>query len=422
MLMGHPRDLVAESTRVSAGSVTNHWKIFKRRAYDLEIDGAAMEFGVDAEINNLRALGSELLKTGLTAPQSYEGARILAKIRKLDVDEKILDKFLTGFIKKSEVTGVKPGDLVKYSLELFNLEKEKNLDYNSLIKSIDERRKELDTLNIRIKNINKETKTAENKLKQALSELNITLETLNEYNTVRNTLTTYGIDMIETHRLANMMKNSKELGYNPTRIIIHITKNESLSEHQTKLQQVIDNLKEKEHSLRQQHEKLSAEIHTLTNQKEALKASINTLTEKSLNQIKQIWDTAQEKLEKISKEETKIITQHLSETKKTLAFVKKERDKSFVHINAMVEETETSIKVIRDLASETGREIGKLEAISPILHLIEGSEGQPHEIYSAMTIISQQFKSWLNKNTTDSYLFRMSLDSLINDLNSAMRR
>ena len=388
----------------------------------MEIDGAAMEFGVDAEINNLRALGSELLKTGLTAPQSYEGARILAKIRKLDVDEKILDKFLTGFIKKSEVTGVKPGDLVKYSLELFNLEKEKNLDYNSLIKSIDERRKELDTLNIRIKNINKETKTAENKLKQALSELNITLETLNEYNTVRNTLTTYGIDMIETHRLANMMKNSKELGYNPTRILHHITKNESLSEHQTKLQQVIDNLKEKEHSLRQQHEKLSAEIHTLTNQKEALKASINTLTEKSLNQIKQIWDTAQEKLEKISKEETKIITQHLSETKKTLAFVKKERDKSFVHINAMVEETETSIKVIRDLASETGREIGKLEAISPILHLIEGSEGQPHEIYSAMTIISQQFKSWLNKNTTDSYLFRMSLDSLINDLNSAMRR
>ena len=126
MLMGHPRDLVAESTRVSAGSVTNHWKIFKRRAHDLEIDEAAMEFGVEVEINNLRALGSELLKTGLTAPQSYEGARILAKIRKLDVDEKILDKFLTGFIKKSEVTGVKPGDLVKYSLELYNLEKEKN--------------------------------------------------------------------------------------------------------------------------------------------------------------------------------------------------------------------------------------------------------------------------------------------------------
>jgi len=102
--------------------------------------------------------------------------------------------------------------------------------------------------------------------------------------------------------------------------------------------------------------------------------------------------------------------------------VKKERDKSFVHINAMVEETETSIKEIRDLASETGREIGKLESISPILHLIEGSEGQPHEIYSAMTIISQQFKSWLNKNTTHSYLFSFSLDSLIRDLNRAMRR
>lgn len=422
MLMGHPRDFVAESTRVSAGSVTNHWKIFKRRAFDLEIDGAAREFGVEAEINNLRALGSELLKTGLTAPQSYEGARILAKIRELDVDKKILDKFLTGFIKKSEVTGVKPGDLVKYSLELYNLEKEKNLDYNSLIKSISERRKELDILNIRIKNINKETKTAENKLKQALSKLNITLETLNEYNTVRNTLTTYGIDIIETPRLANMMKNSKELGYNPTRILHHITKNESLSEHQTKLQQVIDNLKEKEQTLRQQHGKLSVEIHTLTNQKEALKASINTLTENSLNQIEQFWDTTQEKIEKISKEETEIITQHLSETKKTLAFVKKERDKSFIHINAMVEETETSIKEIRDLASETGREIGKLEAISPILHLIEGSEGQPHEIYSAMTIISQQFKSWLNKNTTDSYLIRFSLDSFINDLNSAMKR
>ena len=168
MLIGHPRDLVAESTRVSAGSVTNHWKIFKRRAYDLEIDGAAREFGVEAEINNLRALGSELLKTGLTAPQSYEGARILAKIRKLDVDEKILDKFLTGFIKKSEVTGVKPGDLVKYSLELYNLKKEKNLDYNTLIKSIDERRKNLDSLDIRIKNINKEKKNSGKQAKTSL--------------------------------------------------------------------------------------------------------------------------------------------------------------------------------------------------------------------------------------------------------------
>lgn len=417
MLMGHPRDFVAQSTRVSAGSVTNHWKIFKRRAYDLEIDGAAREFSVEAEIDNLRALGSELLKTGLTVPQSYEGARVLTKIRKLGVDEKILDQFLTGFIKKSEVTGVKSGDLVKYSLKLYNLKKEKNLDYNSLIKSISEKRKELDTLNIRIKNINKETKTAENKLKQASSELNITLETLNEYKTVRNTLTTYGIDMIETHRLANMMKNSKELGYKPTRILHHITKNESLSEYQTKLQQVIENLKEKVETFRQQHVKLSAEINTLTNQKEALKASINTLTENSLNQIEQFWDTTQEKIEKISKEETEIITQHLSETKKTLEFVKKERDKSFVHINAIVEETETSIKEIRDLASETGREIGKLEAISPILHLIEGSEGQTHEIYSAMTIISQHFKSWLNKNTTDSYLIGYSLDSLINELN-----
>jgi chromosome segregation ATPase len=228
--------------------------------------------------------------------------------------------------------------------------------------------------------------------------------------------------MIETKRLANMMKNSKELGYNPTRIFHHITKNESLSEHQTKLQQVIDNLKEKEQTLRQQHGKLSAEIHTLTNQKEALKASINTLTENSLNQIEQNWETAQEKLEKISKEETDIITQHLSETKKTLAFVKKERDKSFVHINAMVKETETSIKEIRDLASETGREMGKLEVISPMIHLIEGSGGQPHEIYFAMTIISQQFKSWLNKNTNDSHHFRFSLDALIRDLNSVMRQ
>ncbi len=102
--------------------------------------------------------------------------------------------------------------------------------------------------------------------------------------------------------------------------------------------------------------------------------------------------------------------------------MKKERDNSFVHINAMVEETETSIREIRDLASETGREIGKLEAISPILHLIEGSEGQPHEIYSAMTIISQQFKSWLTKNPADSYILRIHLDALISDLNSVMRR
>ena len=99
----------------------------------------------------------------------------------------------------------------------------------------------------------------------------------------------------------------------------------------------------------QQYINVNAEILTLTSQKEALKTSINTLTENSLNQIEQFWDATQEKIKKISREETEVITQHLSETKKILAFVKKEHDKSFVHINAMVEETETSIKEIRDL-------------------------------------------------------------------------
>ena len=59
-----------------------------------------------------------------------------------------------------------------------------------------------------------------------------------------------------------------------------------------------------------------------------------------------------------------------------MAIAKEERDKSFHNIKAMVEDITTSITDVKDQAEETGKKIGKLEAISPILKLIEGVENR----------------------------------------------
>jgi hypothetical protein len=75
-----------------------------------------------------------------------------------------------------------------------------------------------------------------------------------------------------------------------------------------------------------------------------------------------------------------------------------------------------SILQIRELADETGRKIGRLEAIAPILKLIR-AEGEIGEVYLAMGLVCNGFKAWLKKkNIIQYYTIINSLDILINDL------
>lgn len=72
-----------------------------------------------------------------------------------------------------------------------------------------------------------------------------------------------------------------------------------------------------------------------------------------------------------------------------------------------------NLRNTKDKAVNAGEEIGKLEAIGPILTLYEKGEGDRDKIFPLMSFFFQQFKRWLLKQGKLDTLFKLQIDALI---------
>ena len=87
MFSGHSRDSIARNVRASGGTVSHVWCDFKNDACKKGIKEAAKAYNLEEMVDDLRRLSVDLYKAHMTVGQSLSGARILTRLKTLNIGE-----------------------------------------------------------------------------------------------------------------------------------------------------------------------------------------------------------------------------------------------------------------------------------------------------------------------------------------------
>ena len=120
-------------------------------------------------------------------------------------------------------------------------------------------------------------------------------------------------------------------------------------------------------------------------------------------------------IQDIEAAKTDATTKFVDYVTNTFQTVNLELKESAETAKSTAENVKNSILDIRKQAEDTGRTIGKLEAIAPIQKLIM-VEGDLGEVFLVMNLMCTSFKPWLKKKQIGEYTIMPSLDLLIRDL------
>jgi chromosome segregation ATPase len=317
--------------------------------------------------------------------------------------------------------GHKPAELIECATKMLQLELQTGYDLPGLFELYEEEQKELTQIQRTIQDLQKKEKDVRRTMDEALDELNLTSETLNEYQRVRNELADMGVNVNDTKLLAKMLENSKELGFDQNKIIDLISQAESLTTRIAQTEKNLEELTRQEKTLKDHNSKLLAETGELSEKKAEIESSINTIKEQGIKSIGEIRDFAVTNMTTVSNTQAYVLKKYRDEINKASADIVKEREQSLLTIASIKKAYEASIDEVRDKAAKVGQEIGDLEALAPTLNFLNRAEGRPEEVYTLMLLLCRQFETWLHRHYASDILIETCLRSLVDRINEQMR-
>jgi hypothetical protein len=223
-LAGEPRDKIASDTELAAGTITN---IVRDWRHELGYPTA------DA----LRQLAIDLKRLGINTVDCAIGFRIVNIIKRLGLveadEEKRLESFVSDIYNKCKYYGLMPDKLVTLAMQILDLLE--SIPLSQIPNYVEEKSKDKQKLEEEIKNLLERKSATQLEYEEALRKKKVTIDMLQEFTHMQDTLIEYDLSIEDTPNLVNALNNAQQLGYDANAIADKISTIESLEEKEKEL-------------------------------------------------------------------------------------------------------------------------------------------------------------------------------------------
>jgi hypothetical protein len=223
-LAGEPRDKIASDTELAAGTVTNIVRDWRHKLGYPTADA-------------LRQLAIDLKRQGISTTDCAIGFRAVNTIKKLGLveadEEKGLESFVSDVYNKCKYYGLIPDKLVTLAMQILDLLE--SIPLSQIPNYVEEKSKDKQKLEEEIKNLIERKSSAQRDCEEALQKKKVTIDMLQEFTHVQDTLIEYDLSTEDTANLVNALKNAQQLGYDANAIADKISTIESLEEKEKRL-------------------------------------------------------------------------------------------------------------------------------------------------------------------------------------------
>jgi hypothetical protein len=197
-----------------------------------------------------------LRKSGHTFSDALMGIRIISMIKNCDIDPEELNEFITEIFENSKKYNCTIEDQLEYSSQLFSIQQETNIPINKISSECQNALAKKECLDKEIIASTKVLQESQKTTQRILDENNQTVEKLDAFTKCKNILDDAGVSLDDYSKFATMIQKAKDNGYDETKIITYLEKEQ---DHEQRL----TNLRHKSTELVSNNDNLSAKNETL---------------------------------------------------------------------------------------------------------------------------------------------------------------
>jgi len=412
-LEGLTRDAIADKLDTSQGSVSNILENLKNTIGE-------------PTFNILKELGKHLQKNHIEFDDAIIGFHVKSLLKKLGVDVEKITSFVEGFYTACIQNGVQPTVAITTVKRIIDIEKDAQIPfeelpqkYQNILDQIKTAEDTLATLNetiaktkkdktVMVKELNEKITQLEQRYENLYQKYHVSVQKLNFYTGIFESLTKKNIPIENTAKFAQMMTNAQNFGYDEKIIISQIQSSKTHHEDLKKIQKDMQHLQEQLRSAKSELEAIlkqktvvSEEVDLLqqdklvvTKQVKACKREISLLTSMFIEEQKGMLRSFHQNIDQAK---SKALTefQYFSSDMKE-AWEKFIEQQKLDAQNSSLRLDESCQKL-----NDKCIEYGQIKNHAILAKIIEGT-GDPHEILSAMVMILQRFKVWVGKSELKS--------------------
>jgi hypothetical protein len=185
----------------------------------------------------LRQFSIDLKRLGMTTTDCAIGFRTVNIIKRLGLaeanEEKGLESFVSNIYNKCKYYGLMPDKLVILAMQILDLLE--SMPLSQIPNYVEEKSKDKQKLEEEIKNLLGRKSSAQLEYEEALRKKKITIDMLQEFTHMQDTLIEYDLSTEDIPNLVNALKNAQQLGYDANSIADKISTIESLEEREKEL-------------------------------------------------------------------------------------------------------------------------------------------------------------------------------------------
>jgi hypothetical protein len=189
-LSGDSRDRIAADNAIGAGTVTNIVNEWKKGVDDSEYD-------------SLRELTVSLKKQGIGLNELACSVRLNNYIKQIGTNEDKIESFIVNLANSPE-----PEKLIDVANQVAHLSRSDSIPLEDLEGHVKQKEEEKQRLGEEIK-----------QKRVILESTNVDVQTINEYNRLKNDLSKYRLSTDDPTRLLSILQTIKQIGYDPEKIV-----------------------------------------------------------------------------------------------------------------------------------------------------------------------------------------------------------
>ncbi len=437
LLLGLSYDDISERTGVSKGSIVNFVE---------ELRGNIGKKDLDTMLD----LAKSLKKLQMSPAQMLFGARIYNILENLKIDDENLSSFLTNVYSECIKKNLDATLLVELVQRLFIIQESSDITLEQIpenLQKLFEQRKELQE---EIKNLQNDAIEAKNDSKNAIEDKNLTLEILNEYENVKESLAKFDVPIDDLARLSKVLEEASELGFDASKLVEYASLEGKFEERNLSLEKENQHLSEQREEKKREFEKtsqlleakklelssfesdlekygnlknlnvhLTSKADELKNEITKYRSKLNALskkliqTESSITEHKEfslrVLDDSKNKMIKTiddakSLSQENIIDIRLKGTEEITALTK-------IGVQELTAVISTIKKEIPEILS-TFEEVGKLQAIKPLCNVVN-SKGTNAEVCAATITFLIGLRRWLAIKPVKDFLINSYIEHIM---------
>jgi len=201
-----------------------------------------------------------LRKSGYTFSDALMGIRIISIIKKCDINPEELNDFITEIFDNSKKHNCTIEDLLEYSSQLFSIQQETDIPINKIPTECQNALGKKEYLDKEIIKLTQDAQESQNTTQRILDENNQTVEKLDAFTKCKNILDDAGVSLDNYSKFATMIQKAKDSGYDETKIITHLEKEQDYEQRLTNLRHKSTELVSKNDTLSAKNENLAVTI------------------------------------------------------------------------------------------------------------------------------------------------------------------